>query len=60
MDEPDDKDVAVPQKAVALKHFKRLLPLFSRLHEVGCERDTAGNRQFVHGWLLRVGHAVFV
>jgi hypothetical protein len=45
MDKPDDKDVVVPQKVVALKHFKRLLPLFSRLHEVGCERDTAGNRR---------------
>lgn len=28
-----------------LKYFKQLLPLFHRLHEVGCERDTAGNRQ---------------
>jgi len=27
-----------------LKYFDRLLPLFERLHEVGCERDTAGNR----------------
>jgi hypothetical protein len=28
-----------------LKYFKQLLPLFQRLHEVGCQRDTAGNRQ---------------
>lgn len=28
-----------------LKYFRRLLPLFERLHEVGCERDRAGNRQ---------------
>lgn len=27
-----------------LKYFDRLLPLFERLHEVGCERDKAGNR----------------
>ena len=27
-----------------LNHFKRLLPLLARLHEVGCERDTAANR----------------
>jgi len=28
-----------------LKYFKRLWPLFERLHEVGCQRDKAGNRQ---------------
>jgi hypothetical protein len=28
-----------------LKYFKRLLPLFERLHEVGCDRDKAGNRR---------------
>lgn len=28
-----------------LKYFARLLPLFERLHEVGCQRDKAGNRQ---------------
>lgn len=27
-----------------LKYFRRLLPLFERLHEVGCDRDKAGNR----------------
>jgi hypothetical protein len=27
-----------------LKYFEKLLPLFQRLHEVGCERDAAGNR----------------
>ncbi len=27
-----------------LKYFEKLLPLFERLHEVGCGRDTAGNR----------------
>jgi len=28
-----------------LKYFDKLLPLFERLHEVGCQRDRAGNRQ---------------
>jgi hypothetical protein len=28
-----------------LKYFRKLWPLFERLHEVGCERDKAGNRQ---------------
>ncbi len=27
-----------------LKYFQDLLPLFERLHEVGCQRDKAGNR----------------
>ena len=27
-----------------LKYFDKLVPLLSRLHEVGCERDKAGNR----------------
>jgi hypothetical protein len=34
----DDTDVR------GLKYFKRLLPLFARLHEVGCQRDSASNR----------------
>jgi hypothetical protein len=28
-----------------LKYFNMLLPLLERLHEVGCERDKAGNRE---------------
>jgi hypothetical protein len=28
-----------------LKHLEKLLPLLDRLHEVGCERDKAGNRE---------------
>ena len=32
------------QEITGLKYFEKLLPLFARLHEVGCERDTAGNR----------------
>jgi hypothetical protein len=27
-----------------LKSFEKLRPLFERLHEVGCERDTVGSR----------------
>jgi hypothetical protein len=27
-----------------LKYFKQLLPLLDRLHDVGCQRDKAGNR----------------
>jgi len=27
-----------------LKYFRQLLPLFERLHDVGCERDKASNR----------------
>ena len=33
-----DKDVR------GLKYFDQLLPLLQRLHDVGCQRDTAGNR----------------
>jgi Transposase DDE domain len=28
-----------------LKYFRKLWPLFERLHEVGCKRDKAGNRE---------------
>jgi hypothetical protein len=34
-----DKDIT------GLKYFDKLLPLFKPLHEVGCQRDKAGNRQ---------------
>lgn len=34
-----------PQDIRGLKYLDKLLPLFQRLHEVGCGRDTAGNRQ---------------
>lgn len=33
-----DRDIS------GLKYFEKLLPLFERLREVGCERDAAGNR----------------
>lgn len=32
------------QDVTGLKYFRRLLPLFERLHDVGCQRDKAGNR----------------
>jgi hypothetical protein len=44
-------DDAAPGSAGAhvagLKHFKRLMPLLHRLDDVGCQRDTAGNRQLL-------------
>jgi hypothetical protein len=41
----DDGTDASPEFEVrGLKHLARLLPLFARLHEVGCDRDVAGNR----------------
>jgi hypothetical protein len=33
------------QDVQGLKYFRQLWPLFERLHEVGCQRDKAGNRQ---------------
>jgi hypothetical protein len=33
------------QDVTGLKYFDVLAPLMGRLHEVGCERDKAGNRQ---------------
>src|ERR1700684_3759108 len=55
MDKPDDMEVVVPPKIAALKHFKRLMPLLGRLHEVGCERDAAGNRElFMDGYCALV------
>ena len=33
------------QDITGLKFFDKLLPLFERLHDVGCARDKAGNRQ---------------
>ncbi len=29
------------------KYFQQLLPLFDRLHEIGCQRDKAGNRELL-------------
>jgi hypothetical protein len=33
------------QDIQGLKYFRKLMPIFERLHEVGCQRDKAGNRQ---------------
>lgn len=33
------------QDVTGLKYFDRLVPLLERLHEVGCQRDRAGNRE---------------
>jgi hypothetical protein len=38
-------DDSIDPKDVRLKHFKRLLPLLARLHDVGTARDKAGNRE---------------
>ena len=34
-----------PKQVQGLKRLKHLLPLLASLHEAGCERDKAGNRQ---------------
>jgi hypothetical protein len=33
------------EDVTGLKYFDKLAPLLARLHDVGCERDQAGNRQ---------------
>ncbi len=33
------------RKLQGVRQLEKLLPLVERLHGVGCERDTAGNRQ---------------
>ena len=40
-----DESPLTQQQVQGLKHFKTLLPLFHRFHEVGCARDKAGNRE---------------
>ena len=34
-----------PRQIGGLKRLRHILPLLASLHEVGCERDAAGNRQ---------------
>jgi hypothetical protein len=42
----NDKRSAIREEDVqGLKYFRRLWPLLERLHEVGCQRDKAGNRE---------------
>jgi hypothetical protein len=39
------RDRIEERDVTGLKYFKDLLPLLERLHDVGCQRDKAGNRQ---------------
>jgi len=39
------REKVTEEKITGLKYFDRLLPLFEPLHEVGCQRDKAVNRQ---------------
>jgi len=40
------QDKKIQEKDITgLKYFDKLAPLLERLHEVGCERDKAGNRE---------------
>ena len=45
MAEPPDDSPLAGRKLQGLKYLDKLLPLFDRLHEVGCQRDRAGNRK---------------
>lgn len=44
MAEPADSPIAGCQLQ-GLKFLDKLLPLFGRLHDIGCQRDRAGNRK---------------
>jgi hypothetical protein len=44
MAHPQRKDVTEPE-LTGFKYFQQLAPLLARLHDVGCQRDKAGNRQ---------------
>src|SRR5262249_62124824 len=44
MAEPSDGPIPGPNLQ-GLKYLDNLLPLFDRLHDVGCQRDKAGNRK---------------
>jgi Transposase DDE domain len=44
MAEPSDNPIS-GHKLQGLKYLDKLLPLFDRLHDVGCQRDKAGNRK---------------
>ena len=39
------RDDVPEEDETGLKYFDKLAPLLARLHEVGCERDKAGNRK---------------
>jgi len=42
---PSPEKRLVEKDIVGLKYFDELLPLFKRLHDEGCQRDKAGNRE---------------
>jgi hypothetical protein len=39
------RDDVREEDVTGLKYFDKLAPLLARLHEVGCQRDKAGNRK---------------
>jgi hypothetical protein len=41
----EEREPIGEKDVVGLKYFRKLWPLFERLHEVGCQRDKAGNRE---------------
>ena len=43
--ECEEREPIREEDVQGLKYFRKLWPLFERLHEVGCQRDKAGNRQ---------------
>lgn len=43
--EPAQAERIEPKQIGGLKRLRHLLPLLADLHDVGCERDTAGNRK---------------
>ena len=45
MPKPEGADPIREEDVQGLKYFRQLWPLFERLHEAGCQRDKAGNRQ---------------
>src|ERR1700740_2960535 len=45
MAEPSDESPLAGRKLQGLKYLDKLLPLFDRLHDVGFQRDRAGNRK---------------
>ena len=46
--EPSAEQPLTEQDIVGLKYFDRLLPLFRRLRDEGCQRDRAGNRDLYY------------
>jgi hypothetical protein len=42
---PQEREVLQEADIQGLKYFRKLWPLFERLHDVGCQRDKARNRR---------------